>query len=164
MISAETAHLRLYPPCQSIKNGTKPVHRCGMWRNRYGRVLAEFRSIQASEHGTISERCPQSFIAAKIAIQSSVGALGSFRIALHLNPRLSPSAMITYQATRPNNSEVFTIVGFGKVEDLLKALEANTASLTDRDEEGRSLLNVSYYRSILESSNPKIVCDYKFER
>ncbi len=83
------------------------------------------------------------------------GALGSFRIALHLNPRLSPSAMITYQATRPNKSEVFTIVRFGKVEDLIKALEAKTASLTDRDEEGRSLLNVSYYGSIFESSDPE---------
>ncbi len=145
MISAETAQLRRYQHCQSIKKGTAPIHRYGTWQNRHGKVLAEFTSVQASEHGIVGKGCLQSFVTAKIAIQSNVGALGAFRIALDLNPRLSPSATITYQAILPNDSEIFKIVRSGKPKDLLKALEAKTASLTDRDEEGRSLLNVSYY-------------------
>ena len=42
----------------------------------------------------------------------------------------------------PSDSEVFRIVKFGELEDLLRALAAKTACLTDRDEGGRSLLNV----------------------
>lgn len=63
-----------------------------------------------------------------------------------MDPRLDPFASITCQAKIPNNSEVFKIVKHGKLEDLLKAFENKTARLTDRDEEGRSLLNVSHIK------------------
>jgi hypothetical protein len=43
----------------------------------------------------------------------------------------------------PNDSEVFKIIDAGDVEALKKALAMKTASLTDRDENGRSLLSVS---------------------
>lgn len=109
------------------------VHRYGMWQNRYGKVLAEFTSVQTSEHGTVGKGCPQSSVAAKIAIQSNVGASGSFRIALDLNPQLNPSAMITYQATLPNNSSVFKIAAWGNPEDLLKALEGDTKTDCELD-------------------------------
>jgi hypothetical protein len=49
---------------------------------------------------------------------------------------------LTYQAMVPNDSEVFKIIDAGDVEALKKALAMKTASLTDRDENGRSLLSV----------------------
>jgi hypothetical protein len=55
----------------------------------------------------------------------------------------------------PNNSEVFKIVGSGEVKELIELLEKGTASLTDRDEEGRSLLNVSRYKPFYKSTNPE---------
>lgn len=62
-----------------------------------------------------------------------------------------------------NDSEVFKIAGSGEVEELLKLLEEGIASITDRDEEGRSLLAVSRCRGILESADPKIVCESLYE-
>lgn len=44
---------------------------------------------------------------------------------------------------KPNDSEVFKIVKFGDVETLIRAIESGSASLTDQDEKGRSLLSVS---------------------
>lgn len=67
----------------------------------------------------------------------SCRAVCGFDPTFHLTPHL------TYQAMRPNDSELFTIIATGAVEDLTNALELGAASLTDRDEEGRSLLNVS---------------------
>jgi hypothetical protein len=52
---------------------------------------------------------------------------------------------MTYQRTVPIDSQVFEIVSCGKVRELVEALEQGTARLTDRDEEGRSLLNVSFH-------------------
>jgi hypothetical protein len=80
-----------------------------------------------------------------------------FDFTLHLDP----SATITYQAMIPNDSEVFKIAGWGEVKELIELLVKGTASLTDRDEEGRSLLNVSCYRLFFESAvlTPKVVCD-----
>jgi hypothetical protein len=49
---------------------------------------------------------------------------------------------LTYQAMVPNDSEVFKIVNAGDVKALKKALAMKIASLTDRDEDGRSLLSV----------------------
>ena len=67
----------------------------------------------------------------------SCRAVFGFDPTLHLTPHL------TYQAMIPNDSKLFTIIATGTVEDLTNALELGAASLTDRDEEGRSLLNVS---------------------
>jgi hypothetical protein len=127
-----------------FQSGSQIARRCGTWRTPHGRVLAIFWQVRnSSEHRSDSEELhAQKSIAAKIAIYSSDTGSDPFRIVLDLDPRLNPSATITYQATIPNNSEVFKIIEFGKLEDLLKALEAKTASLTDRDEKGRSLLNV----------------------
>ncbi|KFY20829.1 hypothetical protein V491_03393 [Pseudogymnoascus sp. VKM F-3775] len=47
---------------------------------------------------------------------------------------------ITYCAMRPNNSEVFLVASFGSVELLRQLLTNESARLTDRDTEGRSLL------------------------
>jgi len=63
----------------------------------------------------------------------------TFSFTLHINPLVK----ISYQAMKPNDSEVFKIVKFGDVETLIRAIESGSASLTDQDEKGRSLLSVS---------------------
>ncbi len=52
----------------------------------------------------------------------------------------------------PNESKVLAIARSGEVKELLELLERRTASLTDRDEEGRSLLNVCVSEFNLERS------------
>ena len=61
---------------------------------------------------------------------------------LDFNPLWDLPMKLTYQAMVPNDSEVFEIVDAGDVEALKKAFASKTASLTDRDEDGRSLLSV----------------------
>jgi len=61
---------------------------------------------------------------------------------LDFNPLWDLPMKLTYQAMVPNDSEVFKIVDAGDVEALKKAFVMKTASLTDRDEDGRSLLSV----------------------
>lgn len=128
-----------------VKDSQPTDHRYGRWRTPYGTVAARFwRSQPYLENDSLDVRSEiQTIIGAQIAINSK-GKSDTYRIILDLDSCLNPSARITYQATRPNDSEIFSIVQYGKLEDLLKVLEERTASLTDRDEEGRSLLNVRY--------------------
>lgn len=49
---------------------------------------------------------------------------------------------ISFSAILPDNSEVFLRIKDGDLEGLLQLLAQGAASLTDRDPEGRSLLNV----------------------
>ena len=94
-------------------------------------------------------------VAARLAIVPNSIGTSPFRVVLDFTPHLDPSATITYQAMIPNDSEVFEIAGSGEVKELIGLLEKGIASLTDRDEEGRSLLNVSCYRRFFESANPE---------
>jgi len=128
-----------------VKDSQPTNHRYGSWRTPYGTVEARFwRSQPYLENDSTDMRSDiETLIGAQIAINSK-GSSHTYRIILDLDSCLNPSARITYQATRPNDSEIFSIVKYGKLEDLLKVLEEKTASLTDRDEEGRSLLNVRY--------------------
>jgi hypothetical protein len=86
---------------------------------------------------------------AKIAIVPSCSKPSQFRVVFDFTPYLDPKPKITYQAMIPNNSKIFSIIEFGQVEEFVEALEQGTASLTDRDEQGRSLLNVSYHEAPL---------------
>jgi hypothetical protein len=92
-------------------------------------------------------------VAARVVIVPSSIETSPFRVVFDLTPHLDPSTAITYQAMIPNDSEVFKIASFGEVKELIQLLERSTASLTDRDEEGRSLLNVSCYKPFFESAN-----------
>jgi hypothetical protein len=64
-------------------------------------------------------------------------------INLDFNQANSIPFELTYQAMVPNDSEIWNIIEDGDVEALKKALVMQTASLTDRDENGRSYLSVS---------------------
>ena len=82
-------------------------------------------------------------LAGTVAITPRDCRASSFRAVFDFDPTLRLTPHLTYQAMIPNDSKVFTIIATGTVEDLTNALELRAASLTDRDEEGRSLLNVS---------------------
>jgi hypothetical protein len=81
--------------------------------------------------------------AAKVTIVPNSYRIRSLRVIFDFPPILNPIPKITYQAMIPNDSEVFQIIASGQVEKLIEALDVGSISLTDRDEEGRSLLNVS---------------------
>jgi hypothetical protein len=66
-----------------------------------------------------------------------------FRIVFDFAPKLNLPTRITYQPIARNGSEIFRIVGCGQVSGLQRAIENGTASLGDRDEQGRPLLYVS---------------------
>ncbi|KAH8589857.1 hypothetical protein B0O99DRAFT_317565 [Bisporella sp. PMI_857] len=63
-----------------------------------------------------------------------------FRIVIDVTPWLNLPAKIAYQPMISNNSEVFNIAKSGQVEALQRAIGKGTASLLDRDEQGRPLL------------------------
>jgi hypothetical protein len=105
-------------------------------------------------HGKLEVSCwtnpneDHSFVA-KIAFLPSNDGVSLSRIVLDLNSCLDPSAKITYQALRPNDSEVFEIVHSGDIRRLEQVLANGTASLNDRDEKGRTLLHVSILQPIM---------------
>jgi hypothetical protein len=119
----------------------------------YGRVEASFWNIshnslpRISDQDTTESTSTDETFGARVTIVPSRKIESSFRIVFDYTPHLNPSATITYQATIANDSEIFHIVRSGQVKDLIGALEKGTARLTDRDEEGRSLLYVSCHEA-----------------
>jgi hypothetical protein len=89
--------------------------------------------------------------------------MSPLRVVVDLAPRFDPTATITYQAMIPNDSVVFRIAHSGRVTDLIELFEKGTAFLTDRDEQGRSLLSVSLCNLIVERPNTEVVCGSGFE-
>jgi hypothetical protein len=81
-----------------------------------------------------------------VVVNSCDGTKSPCRAVFEINQAISLIPKITYQAMIPNGSKVFRIISTETVEDLIAVLESGTTSLTDRDEEGRSLLNVSLQR------------------
>jgi hypothetical protein len=110
---------------------------------RYGRIEVSFSTI--SNGITVPDEDSLGIIdeafTARVAIVPCV--CRRFRVIFDFNPTIDLTPKITYQAIIPNSSEVFKIVASGNVEELIKTLNLGTTSLTVRDEEGRSLLNVS---------------------
>jgi len=84
---------------------------------------------------------------ARITLFTKSRTKSTFCVNLDFNPLQGFPMKLTYQAMVPNDSEVFEIVDSGDVEALQKALAAKTTSLTDRDEDGRSLLSVRMYQT-----------------
>jgi hypothetical protein len=101
--------------------------------------------------------------ATRLIIIPNDAGMSRLRVVVDLAPRLDPTATITYQAMIPNNSAVFRIARSGEVTDLIELFEKGTASLTDRDEQGGSLLSVSLCNLIVERPNTEVVCSSGFE-
>lgn len=122
----------------------------------YGRVELSYWFIshhslpRISDQDTTESTTTDESLSARVAIVPGRNMESSFRVVFDFTPHLNPSATITYQAMISNDSEVFHIVSSGQVHELIEALYKGTARLTDRDEEGRSLLNVSYHAAFFE--------------
>jgi hypothetical protein len=137
MIAVPNQNLRSNPPRVS--------RRYASWSTQYGRVDAFFWTTSSST-SVIDEDIRETLnevFAAKVTIVPNLCRTRSLRIIFDFPPILDPIPKITYQAMIPNDSDVFRIVASGQVEKLIAALDLGSTSLTDRDEEGRSLLNVS---------------------
>ncbi|KAH8654629.1 hypothetical protein BGZ60DRAFT_157628 [Tricladium varicosporioides] len=130
-------------------------YRCSDWETPYESVRTAFwdfsgDSVQVSGERNDINTSDKDF-AASITIARRDRSTSSFRVIFDITPHLDPVAKITYQAIRPNDSEIFRIVMSGEVEKLVEALAKGTASLTDRDEEGRSLLKAGIHNLIYAS-------------
>jgi len=95
--------------------------------------------------------------ASRLIIVPNGAGTSAFRVVVDVAPRLDPAITITYQAMIPNNSPIFEIASSGKVTELIELLEKGTGSLTDHDEQGRSLLNVSLCNLIMGNPNTELV-------
>ncbi|KAE8452639.1 hypothetical protein EG329_013898 [Mollisiaceae sp. DMI_Dod_QoI] len=128
------------------------INKHAAWTTPYGKVQASFwASSNDSNLRTRKDatRTANKTVAARMAFIPSSNRTSLFRVVFDFVPHLNPSATITYQTIIPNDSKVFKIVRFGEVEELIELLENGTASLTDRDEEGRSLLNyATFYKKV----------------
>ena len=102
-------------------------------------------------------------VAARVAVVPSNITASPLRVVFDFTPRLDPFATITYQAIIPKNSKVFKIASHGEVKELVELIEDHAASLADHDEDGRSLLHVSYYGRSWRVLSLKVVCNYPFE-
>lgn len=126
---------------------SRDSHRYAAWTRPNGRVEVSFWTTLSGSHleptdveNTTSTR--GSFNAKVIVIPKPLTASRAL-VMFDFTPHLDLSAKITYSAMIPNGSEIFRIVGGDQVEELAHALQEGTARLTDRDEDGRSLLSVS---------------------
>jgi hypothetical protein len=81
---------------------------------------------------------------------------------------LFSTPILSYRSIIPETSEIFQIVQWGTLGDLQKAFSEGTASVTDCDPDGRSLLNVSIKPSLCEISNKSSqstnVCEVRHNR
>jgi len=132
---------------------TRRSHRHISRRTPHGRIDISIWNVSNISHiSTIEngDKCSAVDIAATVTISPDKLKKSSFRIEFEFTPLLDPLAKITYQPIIPNESAVFEIVQTGSVRQLIQLIEAKKeraesgpASLAVRDEEGRSLLNVS---------------------
>jgi hypothetical protein len=114
----------------------------------YGWVYTEFyrsRNSSAKKDGSSKSESDPQFSAATIIFVPTYTMETFHRVMFSINNSQPLTATVTYQARIPNGSPVFEKVKWGTVAQLIKAVEEGTASLTDRDEDGRSLLNVSSF-------------------
>jgi hypothetical protein len=136
MYDSPNSPLKARPFRGSLRNAST-------WMIPHGRVEVSFWTSSNGSHLGIADGNSSVSTAARVTIIPSRTIISSIRLQLDFAQHLDPSARITYQATIPNDSEVFFLVSTGQVKQLIEALDKGTAHLADRDEEGRSLLNVS---------------------
>ncbi|KAG9233267.1 hypothetical protein BJ875DRAFT_512636 [Amylocarpus encephaloides] len=114
-----------------------------------GLVIASFPTIMGDSRSPLSRNSPIvtreppiEHFAAKISVVPSKSCSPPPHVVtFEFVSNHDPSAKLAYHNMIPNNSEIFQIIKNGTLWEFEQALENRTASLTDRDEEGRSLLN-----------------------
>jgi hypothetical protein len=117
------------------------------WLTPYGRVNAILSTTPTDSFFDIEEASiPKDITAAKVIITPTTTRI-PFCIEFDMKLQAYPdnplnSIKITYHAICPDDSDIFRIASYGSVEELRYILTDETARLTDRDTEGRSLLAV----------------------
>ncbi|KAE9380968.1 hypothetical protein N431DRAFT_137126 [Stipitochalara longipes BDJ] len=114
------------------------------WQTQHGRMELSFWSARTDVDENKAEKTKYftSTDLARITLFTRSRMKRTVCVNLDFNPRWDLPMKLTYQAMVPNDSEVFKIVEAGDVEALERVLDMKTASLTDRDEDGRSLLSM----------------------
>jgi hypothetical protein len=116
------------------------------WQTQNGRIELSFWSPDTDSDGEIGigkTTHSASTAFARIALFTRSVTKSTVCVNFDFNPLVNLPIKLTYQAMVPNNQGVFKTIETGDVEALKKALAMKTASLTDRVENGRSLLSVS---------------------
>jgi len=145
---------------------TKRDFKFTAWQTQFGRMELSFwltSTVVDNENTARKTKDLTSVYPARITLFTRSKTESTVCVNLDFNPLWDLPMKLTYQAMVPNDSEVFKIVDAGDVEALKKAFVMKTASLTDRDEDGRSLLSV---RIISDPANFDVnwncsVCSHK---
>ena len=111
-----------------------------VWSN--GAIVLVTSTVVDNENTARKTKDLTSVYPARITLFTRSKPESTVCVNLDFNPLWDLPMKLTYQAMVPNDSEVFKIVDAGDIEALKKAFVMKTASLTDRDEDGRSLLSV----------------------
>ncbi|ERF72537.1 hypothetical protein EPUS_02818 [Endocarpon pusillum Z07020] len=137
-------------------------HRCISWMTPYGSVQLSLWATSDRSPPNVGDEETINFadeaFTVRMAMVPSRKVAASSLIMFDFTPHLNLPAKITYRAMIPNHSEVFRIVKRGQVKELIQALEEGTARLTDRDEDGRSLLNYAVHSSEID------MCKYLLDK
>lgn len=133
--------------------------RSSSWISPYGRIHAFFRtfSTQRSARSTSEDMYEQEFDGRVILIPNNVGIFSSYIVWDFVSSSIPAnlSSTLTHFPMILNTSEVYKVICEGDLHELITMFENGKASLNDRDEQGRSLLNVSFgtNSSIIPASN-----------
>lgn len=117
------------------------TNRHAFWTTSSWRVQTSFWT--RSDDSRLRNREATAIVAARIIIGLTSTKPSPCQIVFDFTPHLNPSTTMTFQATVPGYSRVSSLAKYGKIRDLVQLFEHNAATLTDRDQQGRSLLQVS---------------------
>ena len=127
------------------------ISRHSSWNTPYGRIHATVYvyMVDSDEQATdadLANMIEQTSSTRVAVVPTITGVPSSYMVFEFISTGASIDLPVnlTYSPMIPNDSDIFTIIRDGEVHQLIKAFEEGHASLNDRDEQGRSLLNVSY--------------------
>ena len=149
-------------------NSCRSFGRHAVWWTDYGRVSISYATGSNVSHREYAHQ--ENLQLTDEALDTRITfhpkrTLNPFAVVFDFGPNHDPFARIKYQAMIPNDSLIFQVVSAGDVDGLIRILQDGTGRLSDRDEEGRSLLNVSYCGSLSKQANAEIsvVLDTRFD-
>lgn len=122
------------------------------WQTAAGIFDVQY-NVQCSRHpnqlhdSETEDAIPDEGFSARVAFTPAPTTISTFQLILNLSQKLMngnnilSTPVISFRSIVPKTSDIFRIVQYGCVHDLQKALSEGSASLTDCDSKGRSLLN-----------------------
>ena len=150
------------PTTKSAATNVQKLRRASIFsrRSTYGRI--DICSFTEFGIGT-----PETYdYTAEVVWTVPTNELGSAQIRFFLSQNVAPersilmTPMISVKPMRPKDSKIFKIAAFGTLDALIDMVLAGEASLADRDEDGRSLINVSVPRLSETVTETPVVCNF----